>query len=107
MITMLRKPKGQTALEYAVLIAVTIAALVGMRVYMKHSYEGKLRSSIDDVGKQSDISGLEVDITRNTSGKTIELSEFGESNSSTTQETTLIQSSKERVLPYSADESIW
>lgn len=65
------------ALEYSVLISVVIAALVAMQIYMKHSYEGKLRSSIDDVGKQSDVMGLELDITRNSTSESIERSKDG------------------------------
>lgn len=74
---MLKKLKGQTALEYSVLMSVVVAAVVGMQIYLKHSYEGRLRVSSDDVGKQSDVMGLEVDITRNSTSKSIELSRNG------------------------------
>ncbi|GEM_PF-765338 len=74
---MLRDLKGQAALEYSVLIAVVIAALVAMQIYMKHSYEGRLRSSIDEVGKQSDVMGLQIDITSNSTSESIEVGKDG------------------------------
>jgi len=42
--------KGQTALEYAVVIAVVVAALVGMSVYVKRAMSGKWRQVGDTFG---------------------------------------------------------
>lgn len=42
--------RGQTALEYAVLIAVVVAALVGMSIYVKRSLSGKWREVGDTFG---------------------------------------------------------
>ncbi len=114
----LKKSKGQAALEYSVLISVAIAALVAMQIYMKHSYEGKLRSSIDDVGKQSDVMGLQIDITRNSTSETIELSGNGDTIScmgyddtgaeiGEKQETTLKQDSNEKIPSYKANDPLW
>ena len=44
--------RGQSALEYALLIAVVIAALVAMNLYMKKGVQGKLKESTDQVGRQ-------------------------------------------------------
>jgi hypothetical protein len=49
-----RMRKGQSTLEYAILIAVTIAGVVAMQVYMKKAQQGRLRSGSDDLGKQFD-----------------------------------------------------
>jgi len=46
--------KAQSTLEYALLISVVIAALIGMQVYMKRGMIGKLRESTDSVGQQFD-----------------------------------------------------
>ncbi|MBM3250503.1 MAG: class III signal peptide-containing protein [Candidatus Omnitrophica bacterium] len=48
----IRKKKGQTTLEYAILIGVVAAALIAMQVYLKRGYQGKLRASADDMGDQ-------------------------------------------------------
>lgn len=44
--------KGQSTLEYAVLIAVTIAGVIAMQMYMTKAQQGRLRSGSDDLGKQ-------------------------------------------------------
>lgn len=48
---MLRK-KGQSTLEYAVVIAVVVAALVIMQMYVRRGFQGRLRQSADDIGEQ-------------------------------------------------------
>ncbi|MBI3319017.1 MAG: hypothetical protein HYZ89_00290 [Candidatus Omnitrophica bacterium] len=44
--------KGQATLEYAVVIAVAVAALLAMQIYMKRGVQGKLREATDQVGEQ-------------------------------------------------------
>lgn len=106
--------KAQTALEYSVLISVVIAALVAMRVYMKHTFEGRLRSSIDDVGRQSDTKQLEITINRSTTGASVEESSAGEttiytgySGKGAPQITFMTKNSSERVNPWTNTTSLW
>ena len=40
--------RGQSVIEYAVLIAIVVAALVAMRIYMTRGVEGYLRGSVDE-----------------------------------------------------------
>lgn len=49
-----RMRRGQSTLEYAVLIAVTIAGVIAMQTYMKKAQQGRLRAGSDDLGKQFD-----------------------------------------------------
>ena len=44
--------KGQNTLEYAVIIAVIVAALIAMQGYLKRGVQGKLKASSDDIGDQ-------------------------------------------------------
>lgn len=44
--------KGQSTLEYGVIIAVIVAALVAMQTYVKRGIQGKMRQSADDIGEQ-------------------------------------------------------
>jgi len=44
--------KGQNTLEYAVIIAVIVAALIAMQGYIKRGVQGKLKASADDIGDQ-------------------------------------------------------
>jgi hypothetical protein len=45
-----RRKKGQSTLEYAILIAVVVAALLGMQTYFKRGVSARAKSSADDVG---------------------------------------------------------
>ncbi len=49
---MLKRSKGQSTLEYALIIAVVVGALLAMQSYMKRGVQGKLREATDDVGSQ-------------------------------------------------------
>jgi len=44
--------RGQSVFEYVVLLALVVAALVVMRVYMKRGIAGGLRQAADSVGEQ-------------------------------------------------------
>jgi uncharacterized protein (UPF0333 family) len=44
--------KGQTTLEYIILIVIIIAALLTIQGYLKRGIQGRLRSSADDIGEQ-------------------------------------------------------
>lgn len=44
--------KGQSTLEYVILIGFVVAAIIAMGVYMKRGIQGKLRESADQVGEQ-------------------------------------------------------
>lgn len=46
------KKRGQSTLEYAVLIVVIIAALIAMQVYLKRGVQGRMRESSDQIGEQ-------------------------------------------------------
>ncbi len=49
---MLRKLKGQSTLEYAMIIAVVVGAILAMQIYLRRGVQGKLRESVDSVGAQ-------------------------------------------------------
>ena len=44
--------KGQAILEYSVLIAIGVATLLAMQVYIKRAYSGKLHTAADSMGNQ-------------------------------------------------------
>lgn|GEM_PF-833025 len=76
------KKKGQSTLEYSVVIAVIVGALLAMQIYIKRGYEGRLRASIDSVGSQYEAGRTTSRVvTRNTQdGTTIELTGLTVSN---------------------------
>ncbi|MEK7308304.1 MAG: hypothetical protein AAB089_04465 [Nitrospirota bacterium] len=46
------RSKGQSALEYVILIGFVVSALIAMGVYIKRGVQGRLRESTDQVGEQ-------------------------------------------------------
>lgn len=44
--------KGQSTLEYGIIIAVVVAALIAMQTYLKRGVQGRLKQASDDIGEQ-------------------------------------------------------
>lgn len=44
--------KAQSTLEYAIIVAVVVGALLMMQIYVKRGLQGRLRSSTDSIGDQ-------------------------------------------------------
>ena len=51
---MLKQKRGQSVLEYALIVAVVVVALIAIVSYMGRSMQGRLRQSSDQIGKQFD-----------------------------------------------------
>jgi len=64
--------RGQSTLEYAVLIVVIIAALVAMQVYLKRGLQGRVRESSDQIGEQFSPGYTVSNRTTYTAANTIE-----------------------------------
>jgi cytoskeletal protein RodZ len=47
-----RHKKGQSTLEYAILIIIIIGALLSIQVYIKRGVQGRLKQAADDIGDQ-------------------------------------------------------
>jgi len=47
------KNRGQSASEYALLIALVLAAFVGMQTYVKRGIQAAIKENIDEFGEQS------------------------------------------------------
>ncbi len=75
MITYLNGRKGQSTLEYAVLIIIIIAALIAIQTYIKRGVQGRLKSASDDIGDQFSPGNTNVIWAEKT--KTNELQSFG------------------------------
>ena len=50
----MKKIKGQSTLETALLLLVIVGALFAMQIYLKRSVQGRLRSNMDSIGDQYD-----------------------------------------------------
>ena len=51
---MLKKKRGQTALEYTLLMIIVIGAFLAMQSYIKRGLQGRWKESIDQLGEQYD-----------------------------------------------------
>ena len=47
-----KRQKGQSTLEYAILIIIIIGALLSIQMYIKRGIQGRLKSATDDIGTQ-------------------------------------------------------
>lgn len=52
MLQYLNQKRGQSTLEYAVLIVIIIGALLTIQTYIKRGVQGRLKSAADDIGDQ-------------------------------------------------------
>ncbi len=52
MLTWINQKRGQSTLEYVVLVVVIIGALLSIQVYIKRGVQGRLKSAADDIGDQ-------------------------------------------------------
>jgi hypothetical protein len=77
----IRNLKGQSTLEYAILIIIIIAALITLQSYIKRGVQGRLQSSTDTIGDQfSTASGANYFKQTNTGSYTVEANIRGQAN---------------------------
>lgn len=60
--------RGQSILEFSLVICALIAAFIGMQVYMTRGMQGKLRSSADELGQQYDPRNIRSSVTTTQTG---------------------------------------
>src|SRR3989338_440963 len=65
-----KRQKGQSTLEYAVLIIIIIGALLSIQVYIKRCIQGRLKGAADDIGDQFSVGNTNVTQTMTTSSVT-------------------------------------
>ena len=64
-----KRQKGQSTLEYAILIIIIIGALLSIQVYIKRGVQGRLKSATDDIGDQFSVGNTNVVKTMRTSSR--------------------------------------
>ncbi|MDP3042656.1 MAG: hypothetical protein Q8N62_08070 [Candidatus Omnitrophota bacterium] len=57
--------KGQNTAEYAILIALIIAAAVGMQTYVKRGLQGRVKEAVNHTGTAQDVGGVNLTFTGN------------------------------------------
>jgi Flp pilus assembly pilin Flp len=79
MLQHLNQKRGQSTLEYAVLIVVIIGALLAMQAYIKKGVQGRLKSAADDIGDQ--FSPGNTNEVRHTNRDSVTFESFNAGNS--------------------------
>ncbi|HLF18884.1 MAG TPA: hypothetical protein VI749_08345 [Candidatus Omnitrophota bacterium] len=67
-----RRKRGQSTLEYAVLIIIIIGALLSIQIYIKRGVQGRLKQATDDIGDQFSPGNTNVVKTMTTRSETNE-----------------------------------
>jgi hypothetical protein len=67
-----KRQKGQSTLEYAILIIIIIGALLSIQVYIKRGIQGRLKSATDDIGTQFSPGNTNVTKRMTTSSRSYE-----------------------------------
>ena len=97
--------KGQSTLEYAVLIIIVIGALLSIQVYIKRGIQGRMRSATDDIGDQYAPGNTNVIKMTITSAQSQETFSAGQTSSTLlTDETTTVTSNQEII---NAEQPFW
>lgn len=55
--------KGQSAVEYTLLIIIIIAVFVATSLYIKRGIQGRWREAVDSIGEQYDPTAMGTDLT--------------------------------------------
>jgi len=76
-----KRQKGQSTLEYVILIIIIMGALLSIQVYIKRGVSGRLKSAADDIGIQFSPGNTNVTKTMSTSSVTNETSTVGDQRS--------------------------
>jgi len=67
-----RRNKGQSTLEYAILIIIIIGALLSIQVYIKRGVQGRLKSATDDIGDQFSPGNTKAEIKTITTSTSVD-----------------------------------
>ena len=76
----LRKAKGQSTLETAILIIIVIGALLSIQIYIKRGLQGRLRTAADDIGDQYSPGNTNVQKTVHVISNTTEKNDMGDAS---------------------------
>jgi len=72
MFRLLKTKRGQSTLEYAILVVVVIMALIAIQAYLKRGIQGRMRESADQIGEQFAPGDTTYNFTTSSHSKTNE-----------------------------------
>ncbi len=80
--------KGQTLIEYTVIVIIIIGVMIAMRDYIKRGVQGRWKSATDDFGEQYDPQAVNSNImyaTQANSASTVTVEPGNDSSNGSTQ----------------------
>ena len=93
-----RRKKGQSTLEYAILIIIIIGALLSIQVYIKRGVQGRLKQAADDIGSQYSDGNMNVLKVTTTRSQTRDTFVDGATRSQLTAEELTIENMTSNVI---------
>ncbi len=97
------KKRGQSTLEYVILVGFVVAALIAMGVYMKRSIQGKIRESSDQIGEQYSAQHTASNYTTTTNLQQREVQSAGGASTITYDTNTQQKTGSETVAPLTSE----
>lgn len=77
MFKFLKKRKGQSTVEYAILIIIIIGALISIQVYFKRGVQGRVKDSADNIGEQYSPGNTRINTVTKSHSRTTETFNMG------------------------------
>lgn len=99
--------KGQSTLEYALIIAVVVGGLLLMQYYVKRGYAGRLKSASDEMGEQFDPTSYSGSYTTTQHSKATQEVKNRVTTTKQLDEQTNIRTGSETVSAWSEGEDIF
>lgn len=104
---LLNRQRGQSTLEYALLIAAVVAGLVVMQMYVKRGMAGRLKSATDELGEQYDPTAFNSNYTTNTHSKRNETVANKTTNSILVDAETTTRTGSESVTNWTENDTVY
>lgn len=101
------KRKGQSTLEYALIIAVVVAGLLLMQHYVRRGYAGRLKQASDDMGEQYDPTAYSGNFAINQHSRTNQTVAAGESTTNHIENQLNLRTGNENVDAWGASENLY
>jgi hypothetical protein len=93
-----KRKKGQSTLEYAILVIIIIGALLSLQVYIKRGVGGRLKSAADDIGDQYSDGNMNVIKVMHTGSQTRDTFKTGKSRSQLLKNENTTENTNSQVL---------
>lgn len=93
-----KRRKGQSTLEYAILIIIIIGALLSIQVYVKRGVQGRFKQAADDIGDQFSPGNTNVTHITTTTSATLDTFSAGVTESTLTANESTIETMDSKVI---------